>query len=153
MKTKKQSKPITKNSPNDKQTKVIDKPIQSKTAQENATVKKPRPLTIKQRKFIDAVVETWNASEAASRAYKTNNRVTAWSIWKENLQKPQIKAAIEDRLAAAKNMIYTIAMTWEKEDTRLRASQDIVDRNEGKAVQRMDIKWQLSIVSEDELLD
>lgn len=116
-------------------------------------VKKPRKLTIKQKKFVDLVIETGNASEAASRVYKVKNRKVAWSMWGENMKKPEIIASIEDRLRDAKNMIYTIAMTWEKEDTRLRASQDIVDRNEGKALQRTQISWELKIVSEDELTD
>lgn len=96
-----------------------------------------RTISLKQKKFIDILVETWNATEAAAKAYNTKNRSTAQAIWSENLSKPLIKASIEDRLRDAKNMIYTIAMTWEKEDTRLRASQDIVDRNEGKPIQRV----------------
>jgi hypothetical protein len=55
----------------------------------------------------------------------------------ENLSKPLIVQGIEDRLKAAKDMIYTIAMTSEKDDTKLRACQDIADRVEGKPVQRV----------------
>ena len=54
-------------------------------------------LTEKQKRFIDYYIETLNASEAARRAgysIKTANR-----IGQENLTKPVIKSAIEERLA------------------------------------------------------
>lgn len=107
--------------------------------------KKQRQLTIKQRKFVDEVVKSWNATEAASKVYKVKNRTTASAIGTENLWKPLIKASIEDRLRDAKNMIYTIAMTGEKEDTRVRACQDIIDRIEGKPTQKIVTEWRLDI--------
>lgn len=119
--------------------------------------KTKRPLTIKQRKFIDEVVISWNATDAAIKAgYKAKNRNTAHAIGAENIQKPTIKAEIEDRLEVAKKMIYTLATTAEKEEIRLRASQDIVDRNEGKPIQRViqDTKVSIDIekASPEELL-
>ena len=54
-------------------------------------------LSEKQKRFIDYYIETLNASEAARRAgysIKTANR-----IGQENLTKPVIKSAIEERLA------------------------------------------------------
>ena len=92
-------------------------------------------LTIKQEKFVNEVVKTGNATEAASKVYKTKNKVVAGAIWYENLNKPQIKAEIEDRLQVAKNIIYGLAVWAEKEETRLRAAQDIIDRGEWKATQ------------------
>ena len=108
---------------------------------------KKEKLTIKQRKFVDKYVEIWNATESASQVYDCKNRTTASAIGTENLWKPLIERAIEDRLNDAKNMIYTIAMTAEKDDTKLRASQDIVDRIEGKPTQKVEAKvdWELSI--------
>jgi len=121
--------------------------------------KKPRKtLTIKQRKFVDAVVESWNASDAVVKAgYNVKNKGDwiARALWSENLSKPNIQAEIEDRLRNAKNMIYTIAMTWEKEDTRLRASQDIIDRNEGKPTQKIEQKLTADVnvwISEEQRL-
>lgn len=53
-------------------------------------------LTERQKRFVDAYVETGNASEAARRAgYRGKN---ADVIGPENLVKPGIKAAIEARL-------------------------------------------------------
>lgn len=94
--------------------------------------KKKRSLTIKQRKFIDEVVKTGNATDAAMKVYKCKNREVAKSVWPENLAKPCIKEAIEDRLKVAKDMIYIIATTAKKEEIRLRACQDIIDRWEWK---------------------
>lgn len=97
---------------------------------------KKRPLTIKQRKFVDEVVKSGNATEAVKKAgYKIKNRHVAESIGSENLWKPEIKAEIEDRLKVAKDIIYWLATTAEKEETRLRAAQDIIDRGEWKATQ------------------
>ena len=95
-------------------------------------------LTPKQKKFIKEYLETGNATEAAEKAYNTNNKVTAWAIGYENLKKPLIEKNIQERVQDAKNMIYTIAMTWEKEETRLRACIDITDRGEGKPMQRIE---------------
>lgn len=56
-------------------------------------------LTIKQQRFVEAYVETLNATEAAARAgYKGRNRAVLGSIGSENLKKPAIKAAIEQIL-------------------------------------------------------
>ena len=54
-------------------------------------------LTPKQASFIDAYIETGNASEAARRAGYSPK--TAEAMGRENLQKPTIKQAIESRLA------------------------------------------------------
>lgn len=124
-------------------------------------VKKKQPkrkLTIKQQRFIEEVIKSWNKSEAAAKVYKTKNMVVAWSIGYENFKKPQIKAEIEERLKDAKNMIYSIAMTWAKEDVRVRACQDIIDRIEWKASQKIITEWSVDVnidyknLSVDELI-
>lgn len=134
-----------------KKKQTTNKPIVKKV--KNIIKKKQRPLTIKQRKFIDEVVKSWNATESANRVYKTKNKVVASSIWYENLRKPHIKAEIEDRLSVAKNMIYTIATTSEKDDTKLRACQDIIDRVEGKPTQRVIQDTTVKIVDKDTPID
>lgn len=55
-------------------------------------------LTIKQSAFIDAYIELGNATQAALKA--GYNKKTAYSIGSENLKKPEIKNAIDERLAA-----------------------------------------------------
>lgn len=112
-------------------------------------IKKQRQLTIKQRKFVDEVVKSGNATDAASKVYKTKNRRVANAIWNENLAKPSIKHSIEDRLKVAKDMIYTIATTSKKDDTKLRACQDIIDRVEGKPTQKIVSENIVKVVDKD----
>ena len=110
-------------------------------------IKKKRKLTIKQRKFIDEVIKTGNATEAAARTYKTKNRRVANAVWNENLAKPSIHAEIEDRLKIAKDIIYKLAVESKKEEIKLKASQDIIDRWEWKPTQKIEQKvdWDLNI--------
>ena len=58
---------------------------------------KDRGLTPKQAAFIDAYIETGNATEAARRAGYSEKTATVTGA--ENLRKPYIKAAIEARQA------------------------------------------------------
>lgn len=57
---------------------------------------KERGLTPKQEAFVDAYIETGNASEAARRAGYSPK--TAEAMGRENLRKPTIKQAIEARM-------------------------------------------------------
>ena len=50
-----------------------------------------RKLTLKQRRFVKAYVETGNGTEAAMRAYDTTDRHTAHAIASENLKKKSIR--------------------------------------------------------------
>lgn len=52
-------------------------------------------LTPKQEKFVKAYTETGNATQSALLTYNTNDPVTAGAIGYENLNKPQVAAAIE----------------------------------------------------------
>lgn len=54
-------------------------------------------LTDRQKRFIDAYLTCWNASEAARQA--GYSKKTARSTGAENLTKPDIRAAIDARLA------------------------------------------------------
>jgi len=60
---------------------------------------KPRRLTDKQRAFVEAYLETLNATEAARRAGYKGNGKTLKSVGHENLTKPYIRALIDERLA------------------------------------------------------
>ena len=55
-----------------------------------------KPLTKKQRVFIDEYLKCFNATEAARRAGYSD--ATAYAIGWENLRKPEIKAEIDARL-------------------------------------------------------
>ena len=60
-------------------------------------MKKEGKLTPKQEAFVDAYIETGNATEAAKRAGYSEK--TAGVVGAENLKKPKIKQAIEARQA------------------------------------------------------
>lgn len=93
--------------------------------------------TKKQQIFIEEYVATGNGTKAALKAYDTTDNLTAASIANENLNKPYIEDIVAQRLQDAKNMIYVLSQTSEKDEIKLRASQDIVDRIEGKALQKI----------------
>ena len=117
-------------------------------------IKKPkRKLTLKQQRFTDEYLKTGNATEAADRIYKTKNRRSSMAIWNENLWKPMIRQKIEDRVKEAKDIIYKLAKWSKKDEVKIRAAQDIIDRAEWKALARTEHSWKLEIVSETELLD
>lgn len=55
-----------------------------------------KSLTVKQRRFVDAYIETGNAAEAARRAgYKSRN---ADVMGRENLRKPTVRKVLEARM-------------------------------------------------------
>jgi len=56
-------------------------------------------LTDKQKIFIEAYLECWNATEAARRAGYEGNDNTLGSVGWENLQKPYIRQEVDRRLA------------------------------------------------------
>lgn len=55
-------------------------------------------LTDKQRIFIEAYLTCWNATEAARQAGYAGNDATLAVVGSENLRKPQIQGAIQERL-------------------------------------------------------
>lgn len=64
----------------------------------NETTDTPQ-LTPKQRLFVAAYLETFNATEAAARAGYKGDRNTLSSIGSENLRKPAIRSAIDAEVA------------------------------------------------------
>ena len=97
-------------------------------------IRKPRnKLTIKQTRFVDEIIKTGNATEAASKVYNTKNRRTAQTMWSHNLSNVIISAEIESRVNKCKNEMYRLAMSAEKDSDKIKALQDVIDRAEGKA--------------------
>ncbi len=85
-------------------------------------------LTLKQAKFAREYLGTGNATEAANRAYRPQNRATARAMGSENLAKPNIRAFLEERAAEAAAMIYELSQHAQNEAVRFNASRDILDR-------------------------
>jgi hypothetical protein len=61
-------------------------------------VKKPRKLSLKQKRFIAEYLKDGNGTKAALVAYDTKDYFTANAIAVENLQKPSIENAIAEAL-------------------------------------------------------
>ena len=124
---------------------------------EKTKKKDTKKTTIKQKLFVDKYIETKNGTKAAREVYNTKNDAVAWVIASENLRKPKIKSEIEHRIKKAKEMIFKLSQWAKKEEVKLKASQDIVDRWEGKAVQtiKTDPTTNINIftASDDELLE
>lgn len=57
-----------------------------------------RPLTGKQRLFVEAYLQCFNKTEAARRAGYQGDSVTLGAVGYENLKKPQIKKLVEQRI-------------------------------------------------------
>lgn len=101
--------------------------------------------TKKQREFIEEYLRTGNWTQAALKAYDTTDNLVAANIAAENLNKPYIDDIVAKRLQDAKDMIYTLSQSSEKDEVKLRASQDIVDRIDGKATQKIETSGELKL--------
>lgn len=88
---------------------------------------KDKPLTIKQKKFVRAYVNNdGNGRDAAKAVYDVKTDGVAASIASENLNKPNVKAAIE--LALEKHGI-TIEKATKPIADGLTAEQEFIDKN------------------------
>lgn len=94
-------------------------------------------LTHKEKKWADNYLSGKNQTESALNSYDTESENMAAVIGSKNIRKDKIEAYIEDRVKEAKEFIHwTMKNPKAKDETRLKAAQDIVDRAEGKATQR-----------------
>lgn len=97
--------------------------------------KKVQPLTLKQHAVIEGKLMGKSRKEIGLLVFNTENPKNAESMVAQTLAKQSVKNEIEKRLAAQhiyidrhlKN-IDNLAFKAEKEDVRLRASQDLADR-------------------------
>ena len=119
--------------------------IKPKTNTQKKKTWPKRLPTKKQREFIEEYIRTGNWTQAALKAYNTNDNLVAANIANENLNKPYIEAEVSKRLQDAKDMIYKLSQGSEKDEVKLRASQDIVDRVEGKATQKIETSGELKL--------
>lgn len=85
-------------------------------------------LTLKQQRFVDYYLQTGNASKSAKLAGYNTNENTYRVIGAENLTKPNIKKAIQDKLIKDKisptyvlSGISTIADTSKRDNDKLKA--------------------------------
>lgn len=87
-----------------------------------------RTATKKQRGFAKSYVETGNGSKSALAHYDTKDPDVAKVIASENLTKPNVRDLIEGYARKATKNIQTLAENAEKEEVRLKANIDQLDR-------------------------
>jgi len=94
----------------------------------------------KTREFIDLLNADpkLSATEAYIRTHSTESRVTAKNAASKLLQKPAVIGYKDAAVKKAKRKIVSLVDS-SNENISLKASQDILDRNEGKAVTKQEI--------------
>lgn len=96
-------------------------------------------LTKKQADFVKEYLDSGNGTQAALKAYDTEDPNTAGVIAHENLRKPKILEYLEsvaDKVAS--NMVH-LALNAESEQVQLGAGKDVLDRAGYKPVDRQDL--------------
>lgn len=87
-------------------------------------------LRPKQKKFVDAYLETGNGTEAVIRAnYTVKDRNVASSIASENLRKPDIIGYLRSHASGAASRIVQMSIDAENEAVKFNANRDILDRS------------------------
>lgn len=97
-------------------------------------------LTRKQKAFSDHLINNPkdSATEAASQTYDVTSRKSAEVIASENLRNPAIQLYLDEHIDKAKLKIVEL-IDSDKEEIALRASDSVLDRALGKAVQRQEV--------------
>lgn len=105
---------------------------------------KPREdLTRKQKAFADTLLANPKqpAAQAAKAVYNVSTPKAAAAIASENLAKPSIQIYLDKHVSLAKARIVSIAKSG-KDETAIRAAQDILDREYGKPTQQIETRTQ-----------
>jgi len=97
-------------------------------------------LKPKSKQVLDIIAQNpkISATDAYLRVHKTENRSTAADNAYQLLRKPSAQIYMEKHVSKATNTIVDL-MDSEKDDIRLRASVDVLDRIHGKATQRTEV--------------
>lgn len=107
----------------------------------NQSAKLARDLKLKPRtkQFADLLLQdpTINQTNAYLNTHKTNNPNTGAVEASKTLRKPNVQIYMDKHINKAKMKIVSLVDS-EKDDIALRASQDILDRTQGKATIQTD---------------
>lgn len=101
--------------------------------------KKLPKLTRKQEVFVNALLGDTKVSgaEAARRAYNVTTDNAARAIASENLTKPNVMQHLQANSERAEQVIVSL-LAADKDEVKLAASRDILDRVHGKATQKIE---------------
>ena len=96
-------------------------------------------LTRKQEAFVKGLVNNPQASatEIANQTYNVKSRLVAKSIATENMSKPAILQHLVANSERAEQVIVDL-LKADKDEVKLAASKDILDRVHGKATQKIE---------------
>ena len=91
----------------------------------------------KTKAFVDKLLDnpTMTQTDAYIETHETNNKKTASKQASKLLQSPAVIGYKQSAVSKAKKRIVALVNS-DNENIALKASQDIIDRNEGKAVQK-----------------
>lgn len=95
----------------------------------------------KTKAFADELLANPKLSntEAYLRTHQTTNRKSASVSAAKLLAKPSVAIYLDQHVSRARQRIVSLVDNAGKEDVQLRAAQDILDRNFGKATQRAEV--------------
>lgn len=90
----------------------------------------------KTKAFADTLLANPKISntEAYMRTHKTTNRKSASASATKLLATPSVSIYLQEHVDAARKRIVDLVDNAGKEETQLRAAQDILDRTHGKAI-------------------
>jgi len=124
----------------DRKTKTVDNTKRGNVKQAPKTrevLAKELKLKPKTKAFVDKLIEEPKLSqtEAYIQTHETNNRDTAKVEASKLLTKPNVQIYKDSAVIKAKKRIVALVDS-DNENIAIKASQDIIDRVEGKAVQK-----------------
>lgn len=95
-------------------------------------------LKVNSKRILDLIAssDSQNATQAYKQIHPTASDVTAMTNAYKLLQKPEAQIYLEKHISKASNRIVNLVDS-DKPDIALRASQDILDRTQGKAIQQV----------------
>lgn len=100
-------------------------------------------LKTKSKEVLDIIASDpkISATQAYLEVHNTENRVTAGTNVGKLLRKPSAQIYLKKHTDKARETVVQL-LDSEKDDIRLRASTDILDRTHGKATQRTEVTTQ-----------
>lgn len=96
-------------------------------------------LKTNSKKILDHVASGKNNTEAYLAVHPDAKRTTAGSNAWQLMQKPESQIYLKEHIDKAKETVVSL-LNSDKDDIRLRASDSILDRELGKATQRMEVQ-------------
>lgn len=101
------------------------------------SIRRMRPKT---KQFLDIVASDnkIDQTDAYLATHKTTNRNTARSEASKTIAKPSSQIYLKKHVSMAKRVMVEIALSGERDGDRIKAATDILDRNTGKAIQKVE---------------